>query len=420
MIKKKGRHAKTAAAAPLGFLLPSVAVAACVAGTVLSYEPLVFDPSLFPQTSQAQAAPLASIDTSEVKKTSAAPTTGASYSAEDYAMDATGLVDGVYTGSAYGFKSSITVQVTVEDGKIASIVVVSQADDAEYFVRAKSVIGQVIARQTTAVDTVSGATYSSEGILMAVKNALSNAYRTGQEPEADADAGENEEAGADAPSTLPGIPNVPAGPDGEVHYLDGEYTACVICENTQRPEAFEPYYLTLTVVVKDGAVSDIKDVCGSATGLEGDVPLGPYDEENDDYLDRVLYGYTFRGTAYKGLLEQLLEDKAEPAAVNVVTSATYSSRSFAAAYAKALEASARAWQEAFGENAGAAGGGDAPSAPEGPDTDGETALPGAGSSETPETPNASAPGALPGSDGASASSGTLGTPASPEGGEQHA
>lgn len=352
MSKKRGKHAKAAAAiAPLNFLLPSVAVAACIAGTVLSYEPLVFDAASFAKPSQAQAAPLASIDTSEVERASAEPSTNASYSAADYGMDTTGLKDGTYTGSAYGFKSTITVQVTVADGKIASIVILSHGDDEEYFVRAKNVMAAVLTQQTTAVDTVSGATYSSEGILMAIRNALVNALASDADGSLIGSSPNNGESeGEEGPSAplLPGTSE--GGLEAGTKYLDGEYTACAACANTADPLAFEPYYLMLTVVIEDGEVADIKDVIGSETGLsEDDEPFGAYDITNDDYLDRVLYGFSRRGVEYKGLLEQLLTDRVELGELTAVTSATYSSQSFALAYQKALEAAALAYREAHPE-----------------------------------------------------------------------
>lgn len=82
------------------------------------------------------------------------------------------LADGVYKGSATGFSGPVTVAVTIMDKKIISIDILSSTDDEAFFNRAKGVIDRIIASQSFDVDVVSGATYSSNGIIAAVKNAL--------------------------------------------------------------------------------------------------------------------------------------------------------------------------------------------------------------------------------------------------------
>lgn len=82
------------------------------------------------------------------------------------------LADGVYKGSATGFSGPVTVAVTIMDKKIISIDILSSTDDEAFFNRAKGVIDRIIASQYFDVDVVSGATYSSNGIIGAVKNAL--------------------------------------------------------------------------------------------------------------------------------------------------------------------------------------------------------------------------------------------------------
>ena len=85
--------------------------------------------------------------------------------------------DGTYTGSGKGFKGRTTnVSVTVANGKITNVETVSYGDDRPYYERAaSSVIKNIISKQSTSVDAVSGATYSSKGIMSAVANALSQA-----------------------------------------------------------------------------------------------------------------------------------------------------------------------------------------------------------------------------------------------------
>ena len=90
--------------------------------------------------------------------------------------------DGVYTGVGEGFRGTTEVQVTVEDGYIADITILSFRDDQEFFHKAQSaVINAILTEQTADVSTVSGATFSSNSIMDAVTDALgSSAGSAGQ------------------------------------------------------------------------------------------------------------------------------------------------------------------------------------------------------------------------------------------------
>ena len=93
---------------------------------------------------------------------------------EEFTAPSTYL-DGIYTAEAIGFEGKITVQVTVAEDKITDITILSAEDEEEYLSRAKQVIPAILEGQSPNVDTVSGATYSSTGILNAVKLALAKA-----------------------------------------------------------------------------------------------------------------------------------------------------------------------------------------------------------------------------------------------------
>ena len=82
-------------------------------------------------------------------------------------------IDGAYEGSAQGYRGEIKVRVRVSGGQIASIDVERYSDDEQFFSRAKNtVINEILSAQSTDVSTVSGATFSSRGIIQAVANAL--------------------------------------------------------------------------------------------------------------------------------------------------------------------------------------------------------------------------------------------------------
>ena len=110
--------------------------------------------------------------TGEVQPKPAAPLV-----VEEFTTPSTYL-DGIYTAEAIGFEGKITVQVTVAEDKITDITVLSAEDEEEYLSRAKRVIPAILEGQSPNVDAVSGATYSSTGILNAVKLALAKAAIT--------------------------------------------------------------------------------------------------------------------------------------------------------------------------------------------------------------------------------------------------
>ena len=84
--------------------------------------------------------------------------------------------DGTYTGSAQGFGGAITVQVTLSNDEITDIQVTSApGEDSAYLSQGEGVISSIISAQSTDVDTVSGATFSSTGIINAVVDALGKA-----------------------------------------------------------------------------------------------------------------------------------------------------------------------------------------------------------------------------------------------------
>ena len=128
-----------------------------------------------------------------------------------------GYVDGTYTGSGTGFGGTITVQVTVSNHKIASINILdASSETASYFANAQGVVSRIISSQSPNVDAVSGATYSSNGIITAVQNALSQAIPSGNQTTA---------TPTPTPSPKPTKKPVPTpNPDKESPYKDGTYT----------------------------------------------------------------------------------------------------------------------------------------------------------------------------------------------------
>ena len=120
---------------------------------------------------------------------------------EEFTAPSTYL-DGIYTAEAMGFEGKITVQVTVAEDKITDITILSAEDEEEYLSRAKQIIPAILEGQTPNVDAVSGATYSSTGILNAVKLALAKAA-----------VAPAEEAAPEQPALEEAAPSEAAGPE---------------------------------------------------------------------------------------------------------------------------------------------------------------------------------------------------------------
>ena len=86
--------------------------------------------------------------------------------------------DGSYEGSAKGFGGNVVVKVTVKNDKIEKIDLVDASkEDGSYLASAKGVIKSILDKQSTDVDTVSGATFTSTGIINAVISALEKAAK---------------------------------------------------------------------------------------------------------------------------------------------------------------------------------------------------------------------------------------------------
>ena len=96
--------------------------------------------------------------------------------AEDKEQEDLAYQNGTYTGEGQGFGGTIQVEVTLENDTITDIQVVSApGEDSAYLSQGEGVISTILAAQSTDVDTISGATFSSTGIINAVNDALGKA-----------------------------------------------------------------------------------------------------------------------------------------------------------------------------------------------------------------------------------------------------
>ena len=162
--------------------------------------------------------------------------------------------DGVYTGSGSGFRGTTQVQVTVSNGYITDITVLSTGDDAEFFSKAKSsVISQIISAQSVSVDTVSGATFSSNGIIEAVTDALASALGSSGTTVADqsvtTSTASTQETTSEESVTETQTDVSTSSSSGTIALADGTYTGS---GTGFRGET------TVSVVVKNGTITSIK------------------------------------------------------------------------------------------------------------------------------------------------------------------
>ena len=147
-----------------------------------------------------------------------------------------GYKDGTYQGSGTGFGGTITVQVTVSGGKITAVDILSASGETgSYFASAQGVVSKVLSSQSPNVDAVSGATYSSNGIIQAVQNALSQAG--------------NSDSATPTPTPTPKPAKKPKK-DTSVSYKDGVYEG--------QAEGFDGI-VTVKVTIKNGKIKKISN-----------------------------------------------------------------------------------------------------------------------------------------------------------------
>lgn len=96
--------------------------------------------------------------------------------AQEMPMASCQYIDGTYTGVGIGKATGMQVSVTIAGDRITQVNVVASRDDEDYLMEAENgLTPQILSTQSTTVDTVSGATCSSRGILQGVDDALAQA-----------------------------------------------------------------------------------------------------------------------------------------------------------------------------------------------------------------------------------------------------
>ena len=239
--------------------------------------------------------------TGEVTDSETAESSGDSDALEDVEYeDPDGYVDGTYTGSATGFGGLITVSVTISGGVITSIEIVdASGETAEYLSSALAVIDSILSAQSPNVDAVSGATYSSNGIINAVKAALSQAAASPEDSDESDSLSESGSSSSEETSAadLSDLPNY--------GYTDGTYTGSATGYGGE---------VIMSVTIEGGQITDI-----SVVSAEGETysywnqALALVDEiiaaQTTDGIDAVS-GATFSSNGIINAVKAALEEAA--------------------------------------------------------------------------------------------------------------
>ena len=253
--------------------------------------------------------------------------------------------DGTYYGTAEGYLGDVKVAIVLKNHTIQSVQILENEDDAAFFNRAHAVVNNIVKNQTTGVDVVSGATYSSNGIINAVKAALesakaaanpSNGNNSNNGNQNNNNSGNNNgNTGNNNNSNNSGSTEKPddSNTNAPTYYADGSYTVTVKCEPDES-EDFDAYNLTATITVKGDKITAISNVSGDG------------DSSNDRYINWAANGRSNN----VGIISQIIglatidmsKENAETtmneaiANVDVVSRATCSSKALKDACKEAL------------------------------------------------------------------------------------
>jgi len=156
--------------------LVSVLVAAAC---VIFYQHTALERAALAAENEAQIAEAESYNAEimrQIEEAERAAKEGETEDASEETTSAGPFTDGTYEGQGTGYGGMITVSVRVEGGYISEIIALDHStEDPAYYMLAETVLKRMADEQSADVDTVSGATLSSGGLIQAVADALSKA-----------------------------------------------------------------------------------------------------------------------------------------------------------------------------------------------------------------------------------------------------
>lgn len=260
--------------------------------------------------------------------------------------------EGVYYGTAEGYLDDIKVAIVIQDKTLKAVVIVEENDDETFFKRARTVAENMVKKQMVDVDVVSGATYSSKGIIGAVKEALKEAEKAtkGENDNSNNNNNNNNSNNNNGNNSNNNGNNNNNGNDNNGNdnnggnngdnenpdetkyiYADGEYTVIVPCLPNEDGD-FEAYSLTMKVTISKDKITDISEIKGDGSS------------DNDAYIKRAVQGTS----KLPGVVTQILE-KGTLEEIDTVSRATCSSNSILEGCNLALETAKKVQS---GENTG--------------------------------------------------------------------
>lgn len=264
--------------------------------------------------------------------------------------------EGVYYGTAEGYLDDIKVAIVIQDKTLKAVVIVEENDDETFFKRARTVAENMVKKQTVDVDVVSGATYSSKGIIGAVKEALKEAEKAtkGENDNSNNNNNNNNSNNNNGNNSNNNGNNNNNGNDNNSNdnnggnngdnenpdetkyiYADGEYTVIVPCLPNEDGD-FEAYSLTMKVTISKDKITDISEIKGDGSS------------DNDAYIKRAVQGTS----KLPGVVTQILE-KGTLEEIDTVSRATCSSNSILEGCNLALETAKKVQSgEDTGEDSG--------------------------------------------------------------------
>ena len=268
--------------------------------------------------------------------------------------------EGVYYGTAEGYLDDIKVAIVIQDKTLKAVVIVEENDDETFFKRARAVAENMVKKQTVDVDVVSGATYSSKGIIGAVKEALKEAEKAtkgennnnnnsgsnnnnGNNNNGNNNNGNNSNNNGNTNNGNDNNGNTNGGNNGDNEnpdetkyiYADGEYTVIVPCIPNE-VGVFEAYSLTIKVTISKDKITDISEIKGDGSS------------DNDAYIKRAVQGTS----KLPGVVTQILK-KGTLEEIDTVSRATCSSNSILEGCNLALETAKKVQSgEDTGEDSG--------------------------------------------------------------------
>ncbi|MBQ9691110.1 MAG: FMN-binding protein [Eggerthellaceae bacterium] len=291
----------------------------------------------------------------------------------------------------------VRVQISISDGKIVSIDEISASSSGEpgsgllsyneaenrayldwatfgrtrqgvYYPGVKEQLDSYVAqgKVPTSIDTVSGATVTSEAIFEALYGALKKSAALAgsvidmpnhSDDEANANTGGSNTGGKDDSSSSQGQngnqdTNAPddekkdtqdsSGGSEDIqqptglyagNFPDGMYSGYAFCLDGDAPNAWAPYYVIVEISASGGRITSVTNIYGDASGIID--PSYIYDaHENGTYLSKAANGG--RSGGLKKKLQNALDAGIDASSIDTVSSATWSSYAIRDAFEMAV------------------------------------------------------------------------------------